>query len=166
MGIYFSLRILWKSYMLSWRTKEENLLCLKYLGSIYFMNFSLSLTMKQLPSSVHSTILLFLLSWMRGILLPEFCRFSWWNWKFKVSCASVSWLFAGMRLHQHFHSLLVSLKFGHSLAPYHSLSRVLQGGPARCLPPIWCCSYLTQTSGTNILKLRNYKNKEAAQIIQ
>ncbi len=62
MGIYFSFRILWKSYMLSWRTKEENLLCLKYLGSIYFINFSLSLTMKQLPSSVHSTMLLFRLS--------------------------------------------------------------------------------------------------------
>ncbi len=34
MGIYFSLRILWKSYMLSWRTKDENFLCLKYLGRI------------------------------------------------------------------------------------------------------------------------------------
>ena len=49
--------------MLSWRTKEENLLCLKYFGKISFENLSLFLTIKQFPSSVHSTISQCFLSW-------------------------------------------------------------------------------------------------------
>ncbi len=59
MGISFSLRILWKSYIFNCLTKDENFLCLKYLGRISFSKSSLFLTIKLLPPSVHSIMWLF-----------------------------------------------------------------------------------------------------------
>ena len=54
---------LWKSYILSWRIKDEKLSCLKYWGSILSLNYLGCLMTKPSPSLVHVTI-----SWVRGLL--------------------------------------------------------------------------------------------------
>ncbi len=86
MGIYFSLRSLWKSYMFNCLTKEENLRCLKYLGRMVDSNLSLFLTIKLFPLSVQLIVSLFYLSCIIEALPRGFWRFCWWRSIFRSSC--------------------------------------------------------------------------------
>ena len=49
---------LWKPYMLSWRTNEEKLLCLKYLGRTFSANSFDRFTTKPVPAGFQKTVAL------------------------------------------------------------------------------------------------------------
>ena len=52
------LRVLVKLYMLSWRTNEEKLLCLKYLGRTFSANSFDRFTTKPVPAGFQKTVAL------------------------------------------------------------------------------------------------------------
>ena len=89
-------RVLVKLYILSWRTNEEKLLCLKYRGRTFSANSFDLLTIKPFPEGFQKTVALFSVFYtgqdtrqlrLKYTYIDNFIRFDKEIWD--ISCASV-----------------------------------------------------------------------------